>query len=246
MPAKLDRPFEEGQPGEVYNHCYPEPKTGYKIAEELGLQHNIPYQIRSRYPEMFTECENGLMADVQPIIEAIKEDLGVEIAEFSEDEDFEEPLSSAEEELLKKFLENDWREAFGEAVETEIGATMIRQGPYGTLITLVGILVPWKRFYATVRRRIDMTGDSELVKRTGADVSTGIFPVVGETVYGGEEGEVVMHLLDTIDRLPNGVLEKLAKLPSSKVMKNTTEIELTKAKNTVKVLVGYIEELGED
>lgn len=237
MPAKLERPFQEGQPGEVYAHCYDEPKTGYAIAKELDIHRNIPYLIKDRYPGIFKDTDNGLLAKIEPLLAAINKDLNNQGKEI---------LNNGQINTLNQFLDTTWREAYKSALESPLRQRVLEQGPYRLFATIVGLLMPWKRFHANMTKQIRRNGHTDLLDKTNTDIPTSVFEVAGEIIHKEDEAKAITELSESLNSLPNLVLEKIEYLPESQIVKKTTENELTKTKKIIKSMIYTIDAVNKN
>lgn len=201
MPAKYERPFEQGQVGQVYAACYGEPKTGYQAAKELDLPQNRPYEYKENtHPELFEEREdNNLLSSVEPIIDAIMEDLPSETE-----------LSAEDQETLRSFLRNYWRAAYNNSYDieqefspeyrVENNHMIVESGPYQTLQFTVG---GWHYF-------IDGEPDFYALTDTSHQYSEkyDVRPVTAVNTNDPHKS-----LFEAVENIPDNLLEQLAQLP---------------------------------
>lgn len=124
---KHDSPFKEGDPGKIYAELFSESQTGHQAALNRNMPTNKAYQFKRRYPDLFEEVDDGMLAAIDPILDAIEEDL----------EDADVSLSDSERGKLRDFLNQDWREAYGKAV-VDLEEHNLEIDPYSLFQIAVG------------------------------------------------------------------------------------------------------------
>ena len=208
MPAKHERPIEQGQVGQVYAACYGVPKTGYQASKELDLPKNRPYEYKNdSHPELFEQREdNKLLSSVEPIIDVIMEDLPPETE-----------LSVENQETLRSFLEDDWRAAYNDSYDIEKEFSpgyrdennhmILESGPYRVLQLTVGgwhyFINGEPNFYALTDTSRQFSKDYDL--RPVMEVNT---------------NDPYKSLYEAVENIPDELLEQLAMLPWAQQIKN--------------------------